>query len=109
VEHLRKKGILNDDNTIQRHIGRNSGKRAVGIEKLRAELERLGAPEETIEANLAGIAADEPERALNALRSKYKERVDRAKAGRFLFGRGFQEEAIESALDRFCEAAELPE
>jgi SOS response regulatory protein OraA/RecX len=109
VEHLCKKGILNDDNTTQKHIERNSGKRAVGTEKLRAELERLGAPEETIEANLAGIATDEPERALEALRAKYKEGSDRAKAGRFLFSRGFQEEAIETALDRFCKPAEFPE
>ena len=102
MEHLRQKGILNDDNTTQRHIERNSGTRAVGIEKLRAELAKLGAPEETIEANLASLAADEPERALEALRSKYKEGADRAKAGRFLYSRGFQEEAIESALDLFC-------
>jgi SOS response regulatory protein OraA/RecX len=109
VSYLIERKLINDNKTTQSLIERNSGKRSVGIERLRAELERLGAPEETVEANLAGLGESESERALEALRTKYKSGADRAKAGRFLYSRGFREEAIEAALEGFCGPLSFPE
>jgi len=109
VQFLIERKLVNDEKTTQNLIERNAGKRAVGIDKLKAELERLGAPAETVEANLAAIQQSEPERALGALRAKYKEGADRAKAGRFLYGRGFSEDATEVALDTFCGSSSFPD
>ena len=100
IGHLRQKGILNDNRTAQAIVERNSGRRAKGSESLRSEMERAGAPAEVIEIQLASMS--EIERAMVALRAKYKSGADRGKAGRFLFSRGFGEEAVESALDAFC-------
>lgn len=108
VEFLLERKLLNDNKTTQNLIERNSGKRAVGIERLKAELEKLGAPEESIERHLAD-GPNESELALQALRAKYKTETARAKAGRFLYGRGFSEEATESALDAFCGHETFPE
>ena len=106
VQFLIERKLINDNKTTQSLIESRSGKRSVGIEKLRAELERLGAPEDVIESNLAAMSQSEPERALAALTPKYKLGADRGKAGRFLFSRGFSEEAIETALDAFCDGPE---
>ncbi|HWA82711.1 MAG TPA: RecX family transcriptional regulator [Fimbriimonadaceae bacterium] len=108
VKFLMERKLINDDKTTQSLIERNSGKRAVGIERLKAELERLGAPEESIERYLAE-GPNEGELALEALRAKYKTKTSRAKAGRFLYGRGFSEEAVESALDAFCGQDTFPD
>lgn len=102
VQFLIERKLINDERTTQHLIEKNSGKRSVGIEKLRAELEKLGAPAETIEAKLAVLGQSESERALDALRAKYKNGAERPKAGRFLYGRGFDEEAVEAALEVFC-------
>jgi regulatory protein len=99
---LIERRLVNDEATTKAVIERSSGKRAVGLRQLRAELERLGAPENVIAQHLAGIDVNEAERALDALKAKYKAGAERAKAGRFLYSRGFAEEVIESALDSFC-------
>jgi SOS response regulatory protein OraA/RecX len=79
-----------------------TGRRAAGIEKLRAELKSRGAPENIIEECLAEISpTDQREAMRQALSAKYKPTDDRARAGRFLIGRGFAEEDIESALNDF--------
>ncbi len=101
VTHLKEKRLLNDNKTIQNLNERNTGRRAVGKEKLRAQLERRGAPEESIDAALASSEEGEPERMDEVLRSRFKPTDSRAKAARFLFSRGFPEESIESALERF--------
>jgi len=109
VQFLVERKLVNDEKTTQHLIERNSGKRSVGIERLRAELEKLGAPAETIEAKLAVLGESESERALEALRAKYKHGADRAKAGRFLYSRGFEEDSIEAALEVFCGSDPFPE
>jgi SOS response regulatory protein OraA/RecX len=79
-----------------------TGKRAAGIEKLRAELERRGAPENIVEECLAELSPDDQKQGmLDALSAKFKPTDDRARAGRFLLSRGFAEDEIESALDDF--------
>ena len=102
VQLLAERRLLNDDRTTQNLIEQSAGKRAVGIERLRADLEGLGAQAETIERHIEQLGKREPERALEALRAQYRPGANRAKAGRFLFARGFDEESVESALDAFC-------
>jgi SOS response regulatory protein OraA/RecX len=82
-----------------------TGRRAAGIEKLRAELERRGAPENIIEECLAELSpANQKQGMLDALSAKFRPTDDRAKGGRFLISRGFAEDDIESALDEFFRA-----
>lgn len=80
---------------------RSSGRRSEGDQKLRERLERRGAAPEAVEAALAE-APSEADRMQDALRAKFRsEDGQRAKAGRFLISRGFDEAAVEGALDRF--------
>jgi len=79
-----------------------TGRRAAGVEKLRAELERRGAPENIIAECLADLSpANQKQGMLDALSAKFRPTDDRAKGGRFLISRGFSEDEIEGALDEF--------
>jgi SOS response regulatory protein OraA/RecX len=105
IRFLQERRILDDSKTTQSLIDRYSGRRSVGIERIRAELTQRGAPEEMIEAALASIQADEGEGMLQALQAKFGTTVPaRAKAARFLYARGFPEDEIESALDQFFQS-----
>ncbi len=104
VRYLIERNLLDDARTSQSFVERRSGKRAIGVDRMREEMQRLGASRETIDNALAGHARSESERALAALRSKFEASVDLTKAGRFLYSRGFSEDAIEAALDQFCQA-----
>jgi len=102
VEHLIRRKLIDDRRTTLNLIERKTGKRSVGIEKLRAELLSRGAPEEIVSECLAALPRDEQRQAmLDALSSKFKPADSRAKGARFLIGRGFEEDEIESALDDF--------
>ncbi len=101
IRFLKDRRIIDDSKTTQTLIERNSGKRSVGIEKLRAELLERGAPEETIDAILGSDLSSESQRMLDALSARFSPDVSRAKAARFLYSRGFPEESIEGVLDRF--------
>src|SRR4051812_14072300 len=63
VCYLTECKLLNDDKTTLSLIEKNSGKRSVGIEKLRAELEKRGAPAELIAAHTEAMSASETDRA----------------------------------------------
>lgn len=79
-----------------------TGRRAAGIEKLRAELLRRGAPEEIIEECLSELSpAVQRQAMLDALSAKFKPADDRARGARFLLSRGFAEDEIEGQLDEF--------
>ena len=102
IRFLKERRIIDDTKTTLSLIERYSGKRAIGLEKLRAELLERGAPEETISSLLSDHSEGERERMLTALTAKFSPGDDaRAKAARFLFSRGFTEDEIEPALDRF--------
>lgn len=102
IEHLVRRKILNDTRTTTNLIERRSGRRAVGTEKLRAELLNRGAPEEIVDECLANLDGDRQRQAmLDALSSKFKPTDDRLKGARFLFGRGFPEDEIEGAVEAF--------
>lgn len=101
IRFLKDRRIIDDTKTIQNLVERQSGKRLVGIENLRAELLKRGAPEDTVRAILRESLDDESQRMLEALSAKFKPTDSRAKAARFLYSRGFPEEEIEGVLDRF--------
>lgn len=101
IEFLKDRRIIDDTKTTQTLIERHTGKRLVGIERLRAELMERGAPEETIDAVLGASNSDERLKMLEALSAKFTPADSRVKAARFLFSRGFPDEEIESVLDRF--------
>ena len=100
VEELHRRRYLNDVRTAHHVVEANSGRRAVGDAVLRQRLERRGAPEEAVETALE-TSIPESERIDAVLSAKYRPTDDPAKAGRFLFSRGFSEDAIESALGRY--------
>ena len=94
--------LLSDDRAAEAVVRpRIAGRRAEGDGKLRERLERRGASAEAIEKALSE-APDEAQRMQEALVAKFRpEDGQRAKAGRFLLSRGFDEEAVDGALDRF--------
>jgi len=105
ITFLKERRIIDDRKTTLSLVERYSGKRSVGLEKLRAELLERGAPEDTIDAIAGEVLGDERQRMLDALSAKFSPSDGlRAKAARFLFSRGFPEEEIESVLDRFFQA-----
>jgi len=98
---LARNGILDDDKTIAQFFESRSGPRSIGTAKLRAELLRKGASEEQVEGSLAlQNHGDELKATLEALAGRSWNPKDRNRAGRFLASRGFDEELIETALDR---------
>lgn len=101
VERLKERGLLNDARTTHEAVVRNSGRRAVGDERLREKLARRGAGEELTHRVLAEAAVGESERAQMVLAAKFPDRTpeDRLRAGRFLGSRGFAGETIEAALN----------
>lgn len=102
LEFLTSRRLLDDEKTIQSLIERRTGRRAAGKEKIRAELQKLGVPEEKIEQNLSAVGDDdELERMRQALNSRSWPDGARPRAARFLMSRGFSEELLETALDRF--------
>ncbi len=105
VAYLHRHRLLDDVRTMATAVELNAGRRAVGDAMLVDRLVKRGADEELVAARLEE-ATPEGERIDALLRAKYRPSDDPAKAGRFLFGRGFSEEAIESALERYFERRE---
>lgn len=102
ILHLIRRTLVDDKRSTQNLIARMTGKRAAGTEKLRAELQKRGAPEEIIEECLGEISpTDQPQAMIEALSAKFKPTDDRARAARFLLGRGFAEDEIEGPLNEF--------
>lgn len=97
LEHLIRRNLLSDERATEALSRRRSGKRAVGLDRLKAEIAaKGGAPESLPEG------ADETERALEALGAR-RSWKSAAQAARFLAGRGFDEEAIRQAIERLAE------
>lgn len=101
LKFLSRNRLIDDTRTIESRIEFRSGRRAVGREKIRAELLRLGAPESSVEERLATISDDDEMTAmLQVLNSRQWHEGGRIKAARFLLSRGFSEDLVESALNR---------
>jgi regulatory protein len=102
VAYLRQHRLLDDERTTHQAVEVNTGRRAVGDALLADRLVARGADENLV-AQALTEAETEADRIDAILRAKYQPTDNRMKAGRFLFSRGFSEEAIESALDRYFE------
>ena len=101
LSYLKEKRFLDDARTTETVLQFNEGKRAVGVEKVRQKLESRGAPEGLLHRAVTVTANGDAERAELLLKTRYADAKmeDRAKAGRFLYSRGFREETIESVLE----------
>lgn len=98
IAHLRAKGILNDARAAHQVLTRYSGKKALG---------RLGLMERQVAPEFLPNDVEEQERLWELLTTKFRASDSPMKAGRFLFSRGFRDEDIDAALDRyFGEVAE---
>lgn len=111
LEFLVDRRFVDDSKTISSHISRRSGERGYGKGRIRAELIGRGAPEDVVDECLHAQLGDqaELERALMALRRRFRTRPDLGQAGRFLMGKGFDETIVESALERFEKTDDLPD
>jgi len=98
LEHLTRKGLLNEKRATEAVLRRYSGKRAVGPEKIKQMLARRGAPMETAEVLLTERSGAQVDEIVGLLKIKFPAGATADRAGRFLYSRGFSEEAIASAL-----------
>lgn len=103
VAYLSRRGILDDTEAARTYIAQHVGKRAIGPLKIEADLAHRGAPE----AQIAEILPNSEEQlalALTALDAKRWNAdggiAERARAGRFLAGRGFDEDTVETVLEQ---------
>src|SRR5579872_4568583 len=72
IRFLKDRRIIDDTKTTQNLIERNTGKRSIGSEKIRAKLVERGAPEETVDAILGDRAGNEAAAMFEALSAKIK-------------------------------------
>lgn len=103
IDHLSRRGFLKDQSRLDSILARSADeRRGFGRMKAEQELLRIGATEEQAQQALSKVD-DESELVKMGvlLRRKYPAGGDRARAGRFLVSRGFEEGLIEMALDRF--------
>lgn len=103
IEWLSSQRILDDARLAERIAAPKSDSRnAMGRAKTRERLERAGVDPETVEAALAGTGDEDELRAMAALLAKkYPGGADPGKANRFLASRGFEEDLIATALERW--------
>ena len=106
IAWLQEKRLLDDARAIEARIeSLTSGKSAGGLLKVRAPLEAAGAPSKTFDASIGSMTdGGELERMAKLLAEKFKGERDRARGGRFLLSRGFEQDLVETALDRWIDA-----
>lgn len=101
LARMAERRILNDERVVQLAFERNIGPKASSRSALADKLARRGAPTELLDPYLTGGSGEgELENMLLILRKRYPDGGDRAKAGRYLFSRGYSEEGVESALEQ---------
>lgn len=99
--YLKRRGFLNDQRAAENLMEQATGKNAKGKAKLAEAMEKLGADPETIEVALEVRGTEqELEVAVGLLHLKRYAPHERAKAGRLLISRGFDEDVVEAALGR---------
>lgn len=102
VEYLKRKRMIDDPRVVRSVILFEQEKGDKGIERIRYELINRGASKELVDAELEGVDLSRITASIDTLVSRKLRRGDsREKAGRFLVQRGFSEDEIEAALNRF--------
>ena len=104
---LRENRMLNDARVVEQALSKRSGSRARGADAIRAELLKRGAPEEEVDRQLALLSPESVQGQMqDLLTKKCKISDSRSKAARMLLSRGFDEDAVASALDTFFGSSE---
>jgi SOS response regulatory protein OraA/RecX len=95
LDRLRTKGLVNDERVVRALLEANVGRKALSIGMLREKCRARGADPEALSV-LEEVSAPSIQPLLKRFEKTPK---DRLRAARFLASRGFEEEAIEAALD----------
>lgn len=103
IAWLHDKRLIDDARALKARVeSLTAGKSAGGRLRVRARLEAAGASAEEVDASIDSISdEDELERMAKLLTDKFKGEKDPARAGRFLLSRGFEQDLVETALDRW--------
>lgn len=102
LDRMQSRGIVDDERVVRLAFERSAGLKASSSSKVAIKLLARGAPAELVEAYATqGSGEGDLENMLLLLRKRYPDRENRAKAGRFLFSRGYSEETVESALEQY--------
>lgn len=100
LDHLRSKRIVDDRRLALALADLARGRRAWGPARLDEELRRRGIPEDAAAAAREGPETEEPrERLRTLLDARFPSASDRGRAWRWLVGRGFDPDLVESALE----------
>lgn len=96
IERVVARGFLNEERIAQLE----SGRAATGPNRLRARLEKRGIDDDLIESTVGAMSDDAQLASMRELLAKraFKD-GERARAGRALFSRGFEEALIQQVLD----------
>lgn len=97
IEKARRYGWLDDRRIAARQVEKDRKERALGKERIGQRLARRGIDPEQADELLREEPRDEVARAVTWLKGRHWASV--ASAGRALAARGYEEEAIRSALD----------
>ncbi len=99
IERLQSKRILNDERFAHAHVRARVAK-GIGVERIRLELQQLGVDTEVILLATSAPAQDASELAFEALQRRVQKSppLNRARAMRFLSGRGFSDDEVEHAV-----------
>lgn len=95
-EHLSRRRMIDDRRVAEALVASYCGRKAKGSIAVRNKLEERGAPQDVIAAVMEGI--DSADGAAQLAIVRRANGATRAQAGRFLVGRGFSEDEVESAL-----------
>lgn len=101
IARLRELNYINEERMAHQESDVLSTRRLLGKHRVNHRLESRGVNEKIREEVIGEIEeGDELNRACLLLKSKFKSSEDFAKAGRFLYARGFDEEVVQLALAR---------
>ncbi|MBI3784949.1 MAG: regulatory protein RecX [Deltaproteobacteria bacterium] len=105
LRRLRDLGYLNDERFAATYA-EAAARKGHGSERVRAELEQRDVDASITERAIAAAFADECELAERALKRQHKTlpttAAERAKAARFLLGRGFPEAVVLAIIGQGC-------
>lgn len=98
IFHLRSRKLVSDRRTLEAHLRKRSGRKAIGRDRLRIELLARGAPEELVDDSL-GAGKDEAALARAVLDGRFGPSIDPGRGARFLAGRGFDADTIRAVIE----------
>lgn len=108
IHSLTRYNLINEERLATRETQLTRASSTTGKHKLKEKLAKRGVPPEIIASQISEITeSQELEKASLLLTKKFNSQDNPAKAGRFLIGKGFDEEIVKRALSQFFEDSEL--